>query len=132
METIKLNSKELATDETVIVDLLEITVFSVDEMTWVAAKSAQEAFDYCTKEMGFDIELVDVEECDIDKEGMWWVVDNNPIELIETAYKYNCGGYKEFGELSTWEGEPAVFIPFREAIKMTEETFPCIIATCLS
>ena len=136
MKVIKLDSKELATDETVLIDLLDVTVFSVDDMTWVAAESAQEAFDYCTKEMGFDIELTDIEECNIDKNGMWWVIDESCKYLQDKKEEDLSIARKEkrspFYEQDEWEGEPAVFIPFREAIKLSKEKFPCIIATCLT
>ena len=52
-----------------------------------------------------------LEECDIDKEGMWYPVDKNKTDIIDTN-KYQI-----------FEGQLEEYISFREALKrMKNET----------
>lgn len=111
-----------------------LKVFMMDDMTWVAAESEEQAIDYCTNEMGFDVELTEIEECDINKpNAMWWVIDEFP----EGSKLEPCNfleGDEQVGDdglyYGWWEGQPARMISYIEAYKLDDQKMPYIIASC--
>jgi len=111
-----------------------LKVFMVDDMTWVAAESEQEAIDYCINEMGHDIDEVYTEECDVNKpDAMWWNIEPEEVPL-NLAGMYNMQDNTNVINgvtYGTWDGSPAKMISYTEAHKLYNEKMPYIIASCL-
>ena len=99
----------------------ELKVYRMDDFSWVAAESEEKAIEWYHNETGTEIEEVD-KVCDIDKEGMWWVVE------APEGMEYGDEPFIDGVQYGWWEGEPCKYISFREAHKLYNEKMPYIIA----
>ena len=99
-------------------------VFRMDDFCWVAAESEEQAIEWYMNETGTEIEEVE-KECDLDKDGMWWVIDEAP-----EGFNYGDECVIDGVQYGWWEGEPAKHISFREAHELYDEKLPYIIASC--
>lgn len=82
----------------------DIKVYKMNDYEWWASKlSIEDTEAFYEKEIGEVNDLEDIEECDIDKEGMWWELEDGD---------------------SKW-------VTFREAIKLSREYIEpfCIAST---
>lgn len=96
-------------------------VYQVDDYHRVVANSVGEAKEYYLNELAGEEDLFDGREVDIDKEKMWFQLDELPGELHKPPYK-NWG----YGECCK--------VPLRVAMKINKEQGikpPYCIATSL-
>lgn len=133
MKKVKLN--ENVNDQTVLVKIEPFVVYRMDDYTWIAAETEEQAIDYYMDLCG----LVDRQEiydnmvrCDInDPESMWWVIYEFPKDDNFTQFEENDETYYKGIRYGYWEGEPAKMISYVEAHKLyKDEKFPYVIASC--
>ena len=103
-------------------------VFKMDDYDWVAAKTIGQAIDFYLEETGCDYTDLEVRECDIEEEGMWWLIDDFPDEIKD---EMDSGDTDVFNgtQYGYWCGEKAKYIKFIEAIKLSGDKKPHIIAS---
>jgi hypothetical protein len=99
-----------------------ISVFKMNDYEWWASNlSLEETKKYYEKVFGEDIEIEDIKECDIDKEGMWWVTEDEQ-DIQRIGENDECMHIKrEFGDLRRIYGEVYKYIPFRLALMKNGE-----------
>lgn len=102
-------------------------VFKMDDYDWVASETIGQAIDYYLSETGCDYEDLEVKECDIDEEGMWWIIDEFPdgVEIKNYKDTFILDGIK----YGYFYDEKAKHITFAEAISLMDSKFPYIIAS---
>lgn len=104
----------------------EIKVFRINECEWWVTRGYAEDLIKWYNENIADTEDNEVELCDLDKEGMWYLTkDKKDIEELGDSdeligFEIVNGQHKhkvQFGDLMKKYGEVYKFIPFRESIK---------------
>ncbi len=118
----------------------QVFVYKMNDYEWWASKlSIEETEDFIEKEIGGENDLDDIEECDIDSEGMWWQTEEkedldklgDADDLID--YEIISGQTRRkvsFGNLMRRDGEVFKYIPFRIALmKSGEYVEPFCIAS---
>lgn len=123
-------------------ELEKINVYKMNDYEWWASKwNVNDTNEYYKKEYGLTEEentTEEIEECDLDKEGMWW--ETNAIEDIETLgdneeytlYDTSIKGKRILpGSLKRCGSDVYRYITFREAITKENIYFvePYYIAT---
>ena len=103
-------------------------VIQMDDYDWVACETIGQGIDFYLSETGVLFSDLCIKECDVDEDWMWWIIDEFPDSIGEEIrreeprvvdgirYGYFCG-------------EKAKKITFAEAIELTNDKFPYIIAT---
>jgi hypothetical protein len=106
----------------------DITVYKLNEYEWWASKlSIEETEAFYEKEIGEENDIEDIEECNIDKEGMWWEIETGTKEHEEATLKLNgLSKWKQekeltSGDLMNDDGTISKWITFREAIERSGE-----------
>ncbi|WIV11148.1 hypothetical protein [Proteiniborus sp. MB09-C3] len=112
----------------------DIKVYKINDYEWWASKlNIEETLDFYLKEYNLDEDdnpIENIKECDIDKEGMWWLTED--IEDLEklgdndeiVSYKIVHGRRirkPEPGNLIRRSREVYKYITFREAIEKNGE-----------
>jgi hypothetical protein len=114
-------------------------VFKMNDYDWVTAQSKEQAQEWYLKEFKLeesDNPMDEVEECDIDKKGMWIPYENeekiqeyesrNTLSIVSDQRKTT------FGDIKKLHGEWVMFVPFREAMaifNITKDSEPHVIAS---
>ncbi|SHI75706.1 hypothetical protein SAMN02745975_00545 [Geosporobacter subterraneus DSM 17957] len=105
-------------------------VYRMDDYDWVAANSAEEAKEFYIKETGVSEEELEVEECNLKKEGMYVEVEIDDAKLmldkIASGEKVNGRNVVKF---SRGDCGLCVWITFEEVLKKDGESQPYIIAS---
>ncbi len=107
----------------------EIYVYRMNDCEWWASKlSIEETEKFYRKEVGEENAIEDIEECDIDHDGMWWdTEDKADLEKLGAAdeiitYETKNGKLKvSLGDLVRRGGEVYKYIPFRIALMKSGE-----------
>lgn len=118
----------------------EIKVYKMNDYEWWASKlSIEETEKFIREEIGGKNDIEDIEECDIDKEGMWWPTeDPADLELLGVSDELisieRIDGQTRikvsFGNLMRGDGKVYKYISLREAIERSGEyTEPFCIAS---
>jgi hypothetical protein len=118
----------------------DIKVYKMNDYEWWASNlSAEETNAFYKQEIGEENDLEDIEECDIDKDGMWWTLDQESKEYEEIQIEFirtngeNIKMLKQdrsFGDLTKSGCDILKYIPLREAIeRIGEYTKPFCIAS---
>lgn len=118
---------------------MELHVYRMDDCEWwLSHLSKEETREIYINEYGVkeeDIDLEEIEECDLEKDGMFWHFDNQPeIEILikallngKVSQKINFKG-KEICLLNIEGAE--IWVPFRRAIELSGKyEKPYMIAT---
>jgi len=102
-------------------------VFKMDDYDWVVAETIGQAIDYYMNETGVDYEDLEVRECDIEEERMWWIIDEFPdgVELNNHDDTLTFDGIK----YGYFYDEKSKHITFAEAINLMNCKSPEIIAS---
>ena len=105
----------------------DMKVFKVDEYQWIAAPSLLHALALYDEQIGLEVEyLNDIEECEIEKMGMW---DSTGImqsekEAFEQGilkiYEPQKNKKMEFGDYGVFAGELCKWTSFADVIKSQE------------
>lgn len=118
----------------------EIKVYKMNDYEWWASKlSIEETEDFIEKKIGGENDLDYVEECNLDKDGMWCPTEEQ-TDLDKLGDADEIIGYEtingqtrrkvNFGDLMRSEGEVYKYISLREALlKSAEYTEPFCIAS---
>jgi lysyl-tRNA synthetase class II len=105
-----------------------IKVYKMNDYEWWASDlSAEETNELYKQEIGEENDLEDIEECDIDKEGLRWNLESGTKEHEEAVRKLNglvCtgnAGNNAFGDIVNNGGNISIYISLREAIEKSGE-----------
>lgn len=113
-----------------------VKVYQMNDFDWVSSQwDITKTNEWYAKEFD-ENDIDDVEECDLDKDGMWWVTkEQSDVERLGDAdalVSLDENGFcapKE-GDLQRRNGELEKWITFREAIQLNSgKEFPYIIST---
>lgn len=108
-----------------------IKVYRMDDYEWWASKwDKEKTNNFFNKEYGTENEIKYVEECDLDKDGMWYTT-NNPEDIEElgdndeiiSIKKANGMTKREvaFGDLMRRDGEVFKYMSFRNVLKLYDD-----------
>lgn len=115
----------------------DIKVYKMNDYEWWASDlTAEETNAFYKKEIGEENSIEEIEECDIDKEGLWWVLEPETEEHKKAMVALNGkhttypGRNRKIGDLSNDNGTITKFISLRDAIERSGEyTEPFCIAS---
>lgn len=112
--------------------LEDMQVFRMDESEWIAAPSLLHALVEYDKQVGLEIEyLQDIEQTDLEKEGMWSGEEISELEYIKFGkHELNLHeeGKPKFGEFKVVDGVLCKFTSFADVIRQNGMTGTYIIA----
>lgn len=104
-----------------------LTVYKMNDYEWyITPWNLEDTLKWYNKEFEDDLTKEDIEECNLDTEGMWWETkDRNDIERLGNAdeiigIEKTPKGTKRkvhFGNLMRHEGMICKYTSFREVIK---------------
>lgn len=112
--------------------LEDIKVFKMDDSEWIAAPSLLHALVEYDKQVGLEIEyLQDIEQTNLEKEGMWSgeeISESEYIKFGKHELKLHVEGKPKFGEFKVVDGVLCKFTSFADVIKQNGMTETYIIA----
>ena len=113
-------------------DIEKVKVYKMNDDSWFASKWDKEKTHQSHNNEIDDNDIVDVVECDLDKDGMWWTTeDKADIEALGEADELVSDTLKPtIGDLMRKSYEVYKFTSFREVLEISEDfTEPYEIAT---
>jgi hypothetical protein len=115
-----------------VLEIDKVKVFKMNDYSWFASKfDMEKTNEYYNQEID-DNDIEDVEECDLDKDGMWWeTTDKADIEKLGEADELvDDIGKTSVGDLMRRDSQVYKFTSFRKVLEESNDfTEPYEIAT---
>jgi hypothetical protein len=115
-----------------VIDIDKVKIYKMNDYSWFASKWDMEKTNEYYNQKVDDNDIEDVEECDLDKDGMWWeTTDKADIEMLGEFDEVTSDTSKiSIGDLMCRGGEIYKFTSFRDVLAENKDfTEPYEIAT---
>jgi len=103
---------------------MSVAIYKMDEYSWYATDwDFDKTLDWYQKNIVelTESEIEEIEECNVDKEGMWWET-SDPKDLEQLGVNDELSATSKdtaFGDLMRSGDEVFKYIPFRKAIELS-------------